>query len=104
MSAAHAITVCWHCGEDYRATDRQCPHCCATNGNVDLVAAQAEAEDPKGLIQHSYRYIKDCEGDPGVINGLRHFEYYECRQCGHTKNGPPPERDPDHDREQRRFA
>ena len=35
-------TLCWHCNHYHLLTDPQCPHCGATNPNVDVERAQAE--------------------------------------------------------------
>lgn len=43
-------------------------------------------EDPK-VCEHSWKLVRDCEGDPGVINGVHWFQYLECRKCGDEVQG-----------------
>lgn len=91
-------TACWNCNQTYPIADRRCWNCCASNANVDSETAQREMESPH-LIEHDWHYIKDWQGDFGVINGVQSIEYHECAKCCTTKEGGPPQRDPDYDRE-----
>lgn len=36
-------TICWNCNKPYPINDPQCPHCKATNGNINPDKAYEEA-------------------------------------------------------------
>lgn len=36
------LTVCWRCNKQYDIDQKQCPHCEATNANVDTEKAVEE--------------------------------------------------------------
>ena len=87
--ASIASTMCWNCSKAYPPTADQCPHCCATNANVDLESAQIEMGD-KSRIDHDWKFISDWYGDPGVINGTADCSRYECQRCGAVDNDREP--------------
>lgn len=35
---------------------------------------------------HVWRWVKDWEGDPDVINGTRDLSHYVCQKCGVEAN------------------
>jgi len=48
---------------------------------------------------HDWKWIQDWEGDPGVINGVHHFSYWECQICGEQDDERDPPSIPDYEPE-----
>ena len=48
-----------------------------------------------GEFDHDWKYVSDWGGDPEVINGTFDCSHWECRVCGETKEGDPPQYDYD---------
>lgn len=46
--------------------------------------------DENGVIVHSWKWVRDSIGDPGVINGTADCSHYECAICGAEEEGDPP--------------
>lgn len=87
MRAASALsaglaptTLCWNCNTAYPTDARQCPGCCATNANKDLVSAQEEMQD-KTQIDHDWKWVSDWYGDPEVVNGTADCSHWKCTRC-----------------------
>lgn len=47
--------------------------------------------DENGVIVHTWKWVKDWMGDPGVINGTADCSHYECVICGEEYYGDAPE-------------
>ena len=73
-------TLCWNCNTAYPTDARQCPGCCATNANKDLVSAQEEMQD-KTQIDHDWKWVSDWYGDPEVVNGTADCSHWKCTRC-----------------------
>lgn len=71
-------TLCWHCSKPYPMTADQCPHCCATNGNIDPASAFMESDD-NSHIDHDWK-LQDDSFDHEF--GTESVHYWQCEQCG----------------------
>ena len=76
---------CWNCSKWYPITEAQCPHCCATNPNVDLESAQQECGSP-GMIDHDWQFQDDSFGHEF---GTEQIHYWRCGRCGKEREMQP---------------
>ena len=68
--------------------------------SVAALKAAADALEAQEQCAHEWKWIKDWEGDPNVINGVRHFSYWQCTKCDSTDcDDDPPGPDPDYQRD-----
>ncbi len=78
-------TLCWNCSKPYSATDEQCPHCCATNANIDIESARMEMNNAD-LIDHDWKFQDDSFDHEF---GVEVIQYWECQRCGATHETSP---------------
>lgn len=77
-------SACWHCNGQYPIEAAGCPHCCATNPNVDLKSATMECDDDSH-IDHDWKFIDESFSHEF---GTEIVHYWVCERCEKTRDEP----------------
>jgi hypothetical protein len=85
--------LCWSCCKAYQIESDQCPHCCATNANVDLDSANIESQD-KSRIDHEWEFQDDSFDHEF---GTERVHYWQCQRCGAMRDMEPADYHPEYD-------